>query len=501
MLPDAAPDRALDPGQRHQLAGHPAGVAGDVDEQRHDPQQDDRRQGLAPERATDPRRPSGVGLPAPPLGDLPRDHEADDRWSDIGPGPFHGRRRPETDAGHEPPWAAEGEAPPPGRIGPVASAIPIQDDGEDPANDEERDERIEHSDSRVDEVEEVDRQQPGRRRRPDGGGDRRRDRPQQPQPHRVGEGDGRGPEHRRGDAPADRVVAEECDARADQPLPERGMGTAGEVGDSADILGTDDVPARIAGVEDLVEDEVHRPSEAREAKDCGPEHDRDEQHRVEPRPAAGRCLLGSVMRDRHCLVILGTRPTRGAEHTLEVDTTMGMARTIAVVFGAVYLVAGLAGFILETPLFGLFEVNTLHNIVHVLLGAILLYAATSTPLAVMATRGVGGLLVVLAILGHPVPGRIWPRAAGWQRHLAARRVRRSAARGGLHCAERRGGGHRLGIGSSQETDEPGFEPGSSHALLVISLGLGPLTSLDPSRARFSSHSILAGWTSSPRQSR
>jgi Domain of unknown function (DUF4383) len=88
---------------------------------------------------------------------------------------------------------------------------------------------------------------------------------------------------------------------------------------------------------------------------------------------------------------------------LEVDTTMGMARTIAVVFGAVYLVAGLAGFILETPLFGLFEVNTLHNIVHVLLGAILLYAATSTPLAVMATRGVGGLLVVLAILGIPFP--------------------------------------------------------------------------------------------------
>ena len=40
---------------------------------------------------------------------------------------------------------------------------------------------------------------------------------------------------------------------------------------------------------------------------------------------------------------------------MEVDTTMGMARTIAAVFGAVYIVAGLAGFILETPLFGLFD--------------------------------------------------------------------------------------------------------------------------------------------------
>ena len=82
---------------------------------------------------------------------------------------------------------------------------------------------------------------------------------------------------------------------------------------------------------------------------------------------------------------------------------MGMARTIAAVFGAVYLVAGLAGFILETPLFGLFEVNTLHNVVHIVLGAILLYGATSTSLAVMTTRGVGGLLLVLAILGIPFP--------------------------------------------------------------------------------------------------
>jgi hypothetical protein len=87
---------------------------------------------------------------------------------------------------------------------------------------------------------------------------------------------------------------------------------------------------------------------------------------------------------------------------------MGLARTVAAVFGAVYVVAGLAGFVLEAPLFGLFEVNTVHNIVHILLGAILLYAATSTPIAVMATRGVGGLLVVLGILGffEPFPNLV-----------------------------------------------------------------------------------------------
>ena len=87
----------------------------------------------------------------------------------------------------------------------------------------------------------------------------------------------------------------------------------------------------------------------------------------------------------------------------EVDTIMGMARTVAAVFGAVYIVAGLAGFILETPLFGLFDVNVLHNVVHIVIGAILLYGATTTSLAVLTTRGVGALLLVLGVLGIPFP--------------------------------------------------------------------------------------------------
>lgn len=82
---------------------------------------------------------------------------------------------------------------------------------------------------------------------------------------------------------------------------------------------------------------------------------------------------------------------------------MGMARTVAAVLGAVYLLVGLVGFVLESPLFGLFEVNALHNIVHILLGAILLYGATSTSAAIMATRGVGAVLVLLGILGIPFP--------------------------------------------------------------------------------------------------
>jgi len=82
---------------------------------------------------------------------------------------------------------------------------------------------------------------------------------------------------------------------------------------------------------------------------------------------------------------------------------MGMVRTVAAVFGVIYLIAGLAGFVLDSPLFGLFDVNALHNVVHVLLGAILLYGATSTSAAIMATRGVGAVLLLLGILGIPFP--------------------------------------------------------------------------------------------------
>ena len=82
---------------------------------------------------------------------------------------------------------------------------------------------------------------------------------------------------------------------------------------------------------------------------------------------------------------------------------MGLARTVAAVFGAIYLVVGIVGFVLETPLLGLFEVNALHNVVHIVLGAILLYGSTSFAAAVQTTRGVGALLVVLGILGFVAP--------------------------------------------------------------------------------------------------
>jgi hypothetical protein len=78
---------------------------------------------------------------------------------------------------------------------------------------------------------------------------------------------------------------------------------------------------------------------------------------------------------------------------------MGLNRTVAAIFGVVYLVAGVAGFVLTSPLFGLFPVNLLHNIVHVVLGGILLWGMMNAASAVLANRWVGVLLLVLGVVG------------------------------------------------------------------------------------------------------
>ena len=82
---------------------------------------------------------------------------------------------------------------------------------------------------------------------------------------------------------------------------------------------------------------------------------------------------------------------------------MGLAQTVAVLFGVVYVLVGIAGFVLDHPLFGLFDTNLLLNIVHILVGAVLLFGSASTSSAVVTTRAVGALLVLLGILGIPFP--------------------------------------------------------------------------------------------------
>lgn len=82
---------------------------------------------------------------------------------------------------------------------------------------------------------------------------------------------------------------------------------------------------------------------------------------------------------------------------------MGLARTVAAIFGVVYVLMGLIGFVMTSPLLGLFEVSVLHNIAHVAIGAVLLYGATTTAAAIQTTRLMGAVLVVLGVLGFLDP--------------------------------------------------------------------------------------------------
>jgi len=84
-------------------------------------------------------------------------------------------------------------------------------------------------------------------------------------------------------------------------------------------------------------------------------------------------------------------------------------RLVGTIFGVVYLLVGLAGFVVTggvsfaategEPLI-VFEVNPLHNIVHLLIGAALLIAARSS---VRAAKGmnttVGAVYLLVGILG------------------------------------------------------------------------------------------------------
>jgi hypothetical protein len=78
---------------------------------------------------------------------------------------------------------------------------------------------------------------------------------------------------------------------------------------------------------------------------------------------------------------------------------MEAARVVAAVFGAIYVLLGLIGFAVGTPLFGLFEVNDFGNLVHVAVGLALGFGVTSAATAIRITRRVGAILVVLGLLG------------------------------------------------------------------------------------------------------
>ncbi len=97
---------------------------------------------------------------------------------------------------------------------------------------------------------------------------------------------------------------------------------------------------------------------------------------------------------------------------------MSLVRIVVLVFGAVYVLVGVLGFLGEPvvtdashgdmesargDLFGIFPINAVHNVVHLLIGAPLLFEATEHLRAVLMARIVGGVYVAVGLLGLVAP--------------------------------------------------------------------------------------------------
>lgn len=90
-------------------------------------------------------------------------------------------------------------------------------------------------------------------------------------------------------------------------------------------------------------------------------------------------------------------------------------RLVATIFGAVYLLVGLLGFAVTGGvgfvatkgglLLGIFEVNPLHNVAHLLIGAVLLIAGlTRVAAAKAANITIGAVYLLLGIVGFFLVG-------------------------------------------------------------------------------------------------
>jgi hypothetical protein len=83
-------------------------------------------------------------------------------------------------------------------------------------------------------------------------------------------------------------------------------------------------------------------------------------------------------------------------------------KTVALVFGAIYLAVGIIGFLpflggsvtmTNSKLLGLFNINLLHNLVHIVIGIAGLAAAASLANSRRFCQVVGVVLLLLGVLG------------------------------------------------------------------------------------------------------
>jgi hypothetical protein len=83
------------------------------------------------------------------------------------------------------------------------------------------------------------------------------------------------------------------------------------------------------------------------------------------------------------------------------------AQLFALVFGVVYVLVGLLGFIgplaPDGRLLGIFGINPLHNVVHLAVGAIFLFGSTSPVNAKMVNLIIGVVYLLLGVLGLFLP--------------------------------------------------------------------------------------------------
>ncbi|MEX0789207.1 MAG: DUF4383 domain-containing protein [Actinomycetota bacterium] len=87
---------------------------------------------------------------------------------------------------------------------------------------------------------------------------------------------------------------------------------------------------------------------------------------------------------------------------------MTLAQRFAGIFGGVYVVIGLIGFLPflggtynQDPdqLLGIFGITAAHNVVHLLIGAALLGASRTDANAIKASIGIGALYILVGIIG------------------------------------------------------------------------------------------------------
>jgi hypothetical protein len=77
-----------------------------------------------------------------------------------------------------------------------------------------------------------------------------------------------------------------------------------------------------------------------------------------------------------------------------------MAKTILYLLGSILTVVGILGFVMPSPLFGIFEVNALHNVVHLASGLVFLGVAFMAPSQSAMTAKIFGVVYALvAVLG------------------------------------------------------------------------------------------------------